>query len=167
MAFEDTFKSGLTNVMTLLFSISPRGKFMTGARCKISINGEIAVFAFSVSWNIRTDYDEIMVIDEFMPYEFAPKKITVEGTIGGFRIPAQGPSKMQIQPSHLSFLFHKYIGIEVRDWRTNTLLFKVDKAVITNRQEDFKSGELATMSLSWKAIGWQDDNEPTMPIDPK
>lgn len=158
----DAITSNSNNIL----STRPQGRYMHGARCKIKINGRIAVFAFAVSWNIRTEQDEVWTIDEYTPYEYAPKRITVEGSIGSFRVPSKSPSKEQQQSNILSFLFHKYITIEVRDWQTDELLFYAPKAVITTRSEDFRAGELATMQLNWKAIGFQDEMKPDMPKSP-
>ena len=38
-----------------IFSLRPMGKYMTGARCIIKINGKLAGFAFQISWNIKTN----------------------------------------------------------------------------------------------------------------
>ena len=141
----------------------PMGKYLTGARTVIKINSELAGFAFQVSWNIRTEQDEIWTVDDWTPWEIAPKRIMVEGTLGMFHIPGKGPSKENIQADVLSFMFHKYITIEVRDARSDQLLFKTNKAVITSRQQEVKAEELSTIRLSWKAIGWADERFPALP----
>jgi hypothetical protein len=133
------------------------GKFISGARCTIKVNGRIAVFATSVSWSVRTDQDEIWTIDSTTPYEMAPKRISVEGTIGGFHIPGWTPSAQGIQSDVLSFMHHKYITIEVRDRNTDTLLFVTNKAVITDWTETITTDALAQMQLRWKAIGWTNE----------
>lgn len=144
-----------------IFTINSNGKYISGARTIIRINGKIAAFAFGVSWRINTSQDEVNTIDDWTPYEYAPKRITVEGTISGFHIPGQGIAKQLIMPNALSFMFHKYITIEVKDRTTDNLLFLTNKAVITGLSEDIKANEIGTMSLTWKAIGWGDD----MPAD--
>lgn len=130
------------------------GKFISGARCIIKVNGRIAVFANSVSWSVRTEQEEIWTIDSTTPYEIAPRRISVEGTIGGFHIPGWTPSAKNIQSDVLSFMSHKYITIEVRDRTTDSLLFLTNKAVITDWNENISTESLAQMNLRWKAIGW-------------
>lgn len=138
-------------------------KYLSGARCIIKVNGRLAGFAFAVNYNINTEQDEIFGIDDYMPKEIVPRRVTVNGTLSMFHIPGQGPSKMQYQSNVLSFLFHKYITIEIRDSQTDALIFLTNKAVITSRAEDIRAGELATIQLQWKAIGWQDEQQPAYP----
>ena len=162
---KQSFENDMANAGSIL-SFAAKGRYMTGARCKLMVNGKIVAFAFSITWNIRTEQEEILVIDEFLPYEYAPRRLYVDGTISGFRVPDDGPGNRQIQSTPLSFLFHKYVTIEVRDWRTDTLLFRTNKAVFTSSSEEHKGAELSSISLQWKAIGFEDNYEAKMPIDP-
>ena len=138
-------------------------KYMTGARVILKINNRIAAFATGVSWNIVTEGKEIWTIDNYVPHEIAPTRISVDGTISGLIIPGQGVSNELFQADVLSFLFHKYITIEVRDSQTNALLFLTKRAQIVSRSEDVGSGELGNIRLSWRAVGWRDDKMPKYP----
>ena len=165
---SETFASDLADNLLSnfqgIFSISPSGKYVSGARTIIKINGKLAAFAFSVSWNIRTEQDEIWQIDDWSPYEYAPKRITIDGTIGGFYLPFKGsPTKSNIMPNVLSFMFHKYITIDVRDRTTDAILFKTEKAVITSLTQNIQAEQLSTINLTWKAIGWIDEKVPSYP----
>lgn len=143
-------KSTFANV----FSAQSSGKFISGARCIIKINGKIAVFATRVSWRVSTEQDEIWTIDSTTPYELAPKRISVDGSIGGFHIPGYTPSAQGIQSDILSFMFHKYISIEVRDRNSDTLMFRTNRAVVTGWSEEVNTDSLVQMTLTWKALGW-------------
>jgi hypothetical protein len=148
------------------FAVNPQGKYMSGARTIIRINGELIGFAFSVAWNIKTEQDEIWQIDDWTPYEIAPKRISVEGTLGCLYQPIAGsPTKRNIMSNVLSFMFQKYVTIEVRDSLTDALLFKTSKAVITGNQTSISTENPAQMTLSWKAIGWVDEKVPNYPFD--
>lgn len=141
------------------------GKYFTGSRCVIKINSDLAGFAFAVSFSINTEQEEIWAIDSWTPWEIAPKRVTVEGTLGMFHIPGKGPSQEGIQADVLSFMFHKYITLEVRDARSDIMVFQTNKAVVTSRRQDIKAGELSTIQLNWKAIGWADEKFPALPSD--
>ena len=143
-----------------IFSIKPMAKYLSGARCVLRLNGKIVGFAFGIAWNISTDVTEIRTIDDYMPYELAPKHISVSGSISGFRIPGSGPTQTLLQADALSFLHQRYIEIEVRDSQTDNLIFVTKRALITNRTENSRSGELTQMSLNFKAIGWADERSP-------
>lgn len=166
----DNKPSFLTNVaenalgqVSGILSTKPTAKYTSGARTIIKINNRLAGFAFSISWRINTEVKEIKTIDDYMPYELVPTRVTVEGTIGAFHIPGQSVTKDLTQANMLSFLFHKYITIEVRDSATDALLFKTNKAFITSRSEDLTAEQLGKVQLSFKAIGWLDEGDTKAP----
>ena len=135
------------------------GKYFTGSRAIIKINDRLFGFAFAVSFNIKTSVESVNTIDDWTPYELAPNRITVEGTLGMFHIPGKGPGKKLVQPNLLSFLFHKYITISISDSTTGETIFETKKAFITERSQTIQSGEISTISLGWKAIGFADEIE--------
>jgi hypothetical protein len=45
-------------------------------------------------------------------------------------------------------------------------LFFTNKAFITSRSEDLRVDQLSQVQLSFKAIGFRDEREPQLPIDP-
>lgn len=148
-----------------IFSTRPQAKYMSGARCILKINGKLAAFAFGISWSVNTSFREIRTIDDTLPTELAPQRISVDGAISAMHIPGDSVTTNQWQPDVLSFLFHKYIQIEVRDSQTNQLLFYTAKAVITSKREEIRVDQLANVSLSFIAIGWKDEQEPSFPDD--
>lgn len=150
-----------------VLSTRPSAKYASGARTTLKINNTIIGFAFAVSWRITTQHLEINTIDNVEAEELAPQRISVEGTISALHIPGTSATTEQWQGSVLSFLFNKYITIEVRDSESDQLLFYTGKAVITSRQEDIRIDDLANVSLSFKAIGWKDEMEPKRPESSK
>jgi hypothetical protein len=146
-----------------ILSTRPTAKYSSGARCILKVNDKVVGFAFGISWKITTQNTEIMTIDDYLPYELAPQRVFVEGTISALHIPGQSATVELWQPDVLSFLFHKYISIEVRDSQTDQVLFATRKAVITSKVEEVKVDQLSNVSLSWKAIGWLDERKPELP----
>lgn len=161
-SFGSKLLDNLSGQVAPIFSTKNLAKYASGARCILRINNQLVGFAFQVSWRINTQQDEIITIDDYTPYELAPNKITVEGNLGMFHIPGRGASAEHIQANLLSFMTHRYISIEVRDTATNDLLFYTSKAAITSRMEDIKSDDIARVTLSFKAIGWQDEKTPKL-----
>jgi len=156
---ENAIKSNLGSV----FSLKPSAKYTTGARTIIKINNEIKLFAFSISWNIVTDNIEINTIDSYLPHELAPRRISVEGSIGSLIQPSVSLTSEIVQSDVLSFLFNKYITIEVLDNVTQAVLFKTNHAVITGSSANIQAEQIGTLSLSWKAIGWKYDSDLQFP----
>lgn len=164
-ALQNVVDNALGGNIGGIISTRPVAKYMSGARCILKINDKIAAFAFGVSWRINTTYKEINTIDNPLPEEFVPQMIKVEGSITALHIPGQGVGAQLWQPNVLSFLFHQYIRIEVRDSQTNQLLFYAPKAVITTRQEEIRVDQLANVSLNFMAIGFRDEKDPSYPVD--
>jgi hypothetical protein len=143
-----------------ILSTRPNAKFMSGARCTLKVNGQLVGFAFGISWTINTAVTEINTIDDYLPSELAPQRVTVEGTISALHIPGVSANTLNWQPNVLSFLFGPYISIEARDSATNQIIFATDKAMITSRSEELKVDSLANVSLRWRAIGYIDEQTP-------
>ena len=146
-----------------IFSTRPVAKYMSGARCLLKVNSKLVGFAFGIQWRIDTLFTEVNAIDNPLPEEFVPKAIKVSGSISALHIPGQGVGVQLWQPDVLSFLFHQYLTIEVRDSATNQLLFFTPKAVITSRQEEIRVDVLAQVNLSCMAIGVKYEREPEVP----
>lgn len=145
-----------------VFSTRPSAKYSSGARTILKINGKIVGFAFGVSWRINTQVSEINTIDDPLPNEFVPQRLSVEGTISALHIPGISATTENWQPDVLSFLFGQYIQIEVRD-TSNNLLFLTNKAVIVSRAEEIKVDQLSSVTLQFKAIGFRDEKDPEYP----
>ena len=156
----DGLLDNLASNLTGIISTQPMAKYLSGARCVLRMNGKIVGFAFGISWNIKTDATEINTIDDYMPYELAPSRITVTGSISGFRIPGSGPGAQYLQTDILNFMHQRYVEIEVRDSQTNNLIFLTKRALITGRTENIRSNSLAEMTLEFKAIGFADEKPP-------
>lgn len=146
-----------------LLSAKPTAKYASGPRCVIKVNNQLMGFAFGVTWRITTDNIEVKTIDDYLPYELAPNRIMVEGTLSLFHIPGAGATALLHQANVLSFLFHKYITLEIKDSATDELLFISNRVVITSRTEDLSAEKLGQVQLTWKAIGWEDEIKPEPP----
>jgi hypothetical protein len=156
---ENTVNNLASNVAGIV-STRPNAKFMSGARCTLKINGQLVGFAFGISWNINTLVTEVNTIDDYLPYELAPQRVTVEGTISALHIPGTSANTLSWQPNVLSFLFQPYISIEARDSATNQIIFATDKATIVTRSEELRVDQLSNVTLRWRAIGYIDEQTP-------
>lgn len=151
-----------SDISGILFA-RPSAKYTSGARTTLKVNGKLCGFCFDISWKITTDVTEVLTIDSYMPYELAPRRVSVEGTMSALHIPGQGPSNELWQSDALSFLFDQYITIEVRDSKTDQLLFMTAKAMITSSVEELKVDQIGQVTLTWKAIGWRQEATPERP----
>lgn len=150
----------VVNNISGIFSTKPTARYASGARTILKINGKICGFAFGISWRISTQHIEITTIDDWLPHELAPQRVSVEGSISALHIPGQSAGTELWQADALNFLFGQYIEIEVRDDKTDQLMFYTSKAMITSRSEDIRVDQLASVQLTWRAIGYQDERSP-------
>ena len=142
------------------------GRYFTGSRAIISINSKLFGFAFKVDISINTAHDEIWTIDDWTPWELAPRKVIVSGTLGMFHVPGKGPATENVMGTVLSFLQHKYITIDIRDHTTDNTIFKTNKAVITGRKQNIEAGRPSTIELTWRSVGWIDEKNPATLQEP-
>jgi hypothetical protein len=160
-----SFSQNLESSLGSILSLRPQAKYMTGARTIIRVNGDIVAFAFQVAWSVRTEATEINTIDDPLPWELAPKRIEVTGTLGMFQVPGQSPQAMTIQSDVGSFLMNRYITIEVKDSSTDAVIFRAGSAMITGQQSELSYDQIGRTTLTWKAVGWQTENPPKIPSD--
>lgn len=160
---EGVATQALNSAVGGLSPLNNFGRYMTGSRAIIKVNGELFGFAFGVTYNIQTNAEEIWTIDDYTPYELAPSRLQVSGTLSMFHIPGKGPTHELVQANVLSFLMHKYITIEISDQTTGQTIFKTNKAMITGKSQSLNAGELSTISLSFRALGWVDELTPAIP----
>lgn len=161
--FAENLVNNVAGNVAGIFSLRKNAQFMSGARCTLKVNGKLCGFAFGISWTINTTYTEVNTIDDYLPYELVPQRVTVEGTISALHVPGTSPSTQGWQPDVLSFLFAPYISIEARDSATNQLIFATDKAVVVTRSEEIRIDQLASTTIRWRAIGFIDEKTPAAP----
>jgi hypothetical protein len=159
---ENLVNNVASNVAGIL-STRPNAKFMSGARCTLKVNGKLVGFAFGISWNIVTDVTEVQTIDDTLPYELAPRRMSVDGTISALHIPGTSANTEGWQSDVLSFLFAPYISIEARDSATNQIIFATDKAMVVSRSEELRVDSLSNVTIRWRAIGYIDEKTPVLP----
>jgi hypothetical protein len=160
---DSAFQQSLKNFGSNLVGYTPSARFVSGGRVLVSINGIPAPRLSSISWKINTDQRPNREIDNHFPHEFVPNNIDVSGSYSEYREPFRGATNAFHQASALSFMWHPYISIEVRDNLTDALLFYAGKAVIFDRSESVTTEGLVMTSVQWRAISWKDEREPTIP----
>jgi len=158
--FAENLVNNVASNIAGIFSLKPNAKFMSGARCTLKVNGKLVGFAFGISWNINTQVTEINTIDDYLPHELAPQRVTCDGTISALHVPGVSANTENWQADVLSFLFQPYISIEARDSGTNQIIFATDKAMVVSRSEELRVDSLSNVTIRWRAIGYIDEKTP-------
>jgi hypothetical protein len=141
-------------------SINKGTKFLDGGRAVIKVNNRIFGFFFSVSWNIQLEQLPIYTIDDYMPYELAPKRVRITGSLGSYVVPGESPQHHKFASDMMTYLFDRYISIRIEDSNTRSVIFETDQAIITRCGGEIQTGKPATLALEWEAISWRDDYDP-------
>lgn len=166
-SIEGTVTTGLQDAIAAngggLITTRQNAKYLSGARTVVKVNDRIFGFCFAVSWNVETDYTEIRTIDNPMPYELGPKRVSVSGTLSSWVLPGQSPQAEVMQSDMLSFIFNRYITIEVSDSSTGNIIFKTDRAMIVRSRGRSSPDSLSQMELEWRAIDWMNEQKPEYP----
>jgi hypothetical protein len=146
-----------------ILATKPLARYMSGARTRLLINGSTVAWAYGITWRINTQFTEIRTIDSYLPHELAPQMITVEGTLSGLHIPGDSPGTQLLRSDVASFLFQRYITIEVRDTQTDQILFFAPRVMIIDDRREARTDSLNNVTLSWRAIGFRDERDPAQP----
>lgn len=164
---EGTVATGVQDAIAAngggLITTRQNAKYLSGARTVIKVNDRVFGFCFAVSWDIETDYTEIRTIDNPMAYELGPRRVSVSGTLSSWVLPGQSPQAEVIQSDAFSFIFNRYITIEVSDSATGSLIFKTDRAMIVRSVGNSQPDALSRMELQWRAVDWQNEQKPEYP----
>jgi hypothetical protein len=153
----------LQNFGANLVSFSPSARFIAGGRVIIKINHKPAPRLSAISWRIITEQRQNREIDNASAFELMPTVIDVTGSYSEYREPFRSANSMFYQGTPMSFMFHPYMVIEVRDSLTDALLFYSGKCAITERSESVDVNGLMMTNVQWKSLSWKDEREPTIP----
>lgn len=134
---------------------------LSGARCKVSINGTTIAAGFVSDWTIETRATEIETIDQVTPAEIAPERVRVAMNLRMYRTPDNDPVLNGYAPGSATigigeqkaFTQTPYLYVEVKDNFDKTI-FHIPKAWIVRRSSSLQMGDFLTESWSIIGIGY-------------
>lgn len=145
---------------SLLLSIRPQPRIMSGARAVIKINGKVTALCTNVTYNINMDWQEIKGIDELLPNDLAPSNYSVTGSMSLYRVPDNSPIKNFLHSDMFRGIVWPYTTIEIRDKRTDELLVLVKRCAITSRSESYTHGQPVITTMNFIGVGFRDEETP-------
>lgn len=130
-----------------------RAVTLTGALCKVYINGKIYKEAQSVNYSIDHGITEIFGIDSPFPQELADGRKTVSGSINGIKIRYSGDLQSYNAVSLTQdVLKTPYISIKIEDKSTGEVLLFIPNARIVSEQMGIATKRTVTYSFSFKGL---------------
>jgi hypothetical protein len=131
----------------------PRAVTLTGAACRVYINGRVYKEAQSISYSFDHGVTEIFGIDSSFPQELADGRKTVSGTINGIKIrysgDLQGYNAISLTKDILG---NPYISIMIQDKANGETLLFVPNARIVSEQIGIATKRTVTYSFSFKGL---------------
>jgi hypothetical protein len=126
---------------------------LSGALCRIYINGKVYKEAQSVSYSFDHGITEIFGIDSSFPQELADGRKTVSGTVNGIKIRYSGDLQAYNAISLTKdVLKNPYISIRIEDRSTGETLLFVPNARIVSEQMGVATRRTVTYSFSFKGL---------------
>ena len=123
---------------------------LTGAQCKLYIGGKLYP-ASNIQYTIDYGEQEIFGIDSVHPQEIATTRITVSGTVSGFRIQASGGLQgKDIRPKINQALFAPYLSFRIQDRKNKYDILFIQEIKVTNEQISIPSKGVVSLNFNFK-----------------
>jgi hypothetical protein len=143
-----------------------KGRILTGARARFSINGVKVGYARSVNLGEETEYQPIEVLDNIEVEEFAPVAYRVSFTAGLFRIlgdtlksrgwyAAVGTNTEE----HLkNILTLGELSAQIEDTKTNTVWATVEQVKVASQNWTIDARGIVGKDVTFNAIRMRDES---------
>ena len=144
-----------------------RGRVITGARARFSLNG--VVFAFAVNVNVREElqYEDVEVLDNIEVAEHAPIAYRCSMSASQVRVVGQTiralgffPSVGESPTAHLlNILTQEDLVAQIEDRKTQRVLARVFGVKVSSRDFTVNARGVVNEDLAFVAIRMQDESE--------
>jgi len=125
---------------------------LTGALIRLYLGGKLYP-ASNISYTIDYGEQEIFGIDSIHPQEIATTRISVQGTVSGFRIQLDGGLQgKDIRSKINEALYSPYISFRIQDRKNNFDILYIQQIKVTNGQMSIPSKGTVKLNFSFKGI---------------
>ena len=147
--------------------MAEKGRLLTGARARFSINGVKVGYARNVTLGERVDYEEARVLDNIEVEEFAPVAYNVTFTAGQFRIVGETVKSLGWFPSvgantqeHLeNILTQGDLTATLEDSKTGKIVATVEQVKTSSRNYTVDARGIVGEDVEFVAIRVRDESE--------
>ena len=148
---------------------TPTSKVITGARCRVQVDGKTVGFASNVSYTAQDVYQEQQSLDNYEVAELVPVRYTVAGRIGLIRISGRNARTMGLIPKagkdadeHLAnVLAQKDAVLALYDKGVSKNMAYVHGVRFTGHGLTVQAGGIAGEDIPFMAIRDTDESEAT------
>ena len=147
--------------------MAEKGRLLTGARARFSINGVKVGYARNVAIGERIEYEEARVLDNIEVEEHAPVAYDVTFSTGHFRIVGETVKSLGWFPSvgantqeHLeNILTQGVLTATLEDNKTGKILATVEQVRVSGRNYTVDARGLVGEDVEFVAIRVKDESE--------
>lgn len=126
---------------------------ITGAQITISWNNQQYKEVADINFTINYEQDEIYGIDSLYVQELADGRISVEGTVSGFRLKNNGGLQgKNMRPLFTDVGASPYISLLVQDKTTNEQILFVAQCKIVSESHSIPSRGVYKLNFNFKGI---------------
>lgn len=135
-------------------------QILAGYRTVLKINNNVVGAGFVIDYTIETSEVDIQGLDNVVPTELAPDRISVTMNIRVYRTPDNDPVNNLIAPLGDSanaldaFTKSPYISVEIRDKQTDKTILFLPRAWLFRRQGGVDAENVLIETWSLKSIGF-------------
>lgn len=130
-------------------------EFNTGARAKLTINGNTIGAALDVSYSVSANMMELRTIDQFLPWEIIPGQMTIKANLRRIVTPGRSLGGDGLFSTMQAYLHQPYASIEIRD-RLGILQFYA-KGMFTDIQCNIQAGQITVEGVSFVGYYWREN----------
>lgn len=136
---------------------------ITGARVVCYVNGKKYANVMGFSYQSNTPKKPIYALDSTDPVELAPTTTKISGTLSLYRLDDGGVEANGLTTPYEDLPREKYFTLQLIDRGTDRVLFQAQFCSTTSQSWNFPAKHLATGSLSFEALTWQNEVVPLGP----
>lgn len=135
-----------------------KSRIASTAKVVLYINGRAYAQVTNFRWNSETPTREIAGIDSSEPYELAPTRTKVTGSIGLVRLVGDGGAEgagATVPFEHIPA--GRYFSLMLVDRSTDTTIFRADNCRASQQNWDVPMKGFITGSLAFEALAWSNE----------
>jgi len=125
---------------------------LTGAQCKVYIGGTLYP-ADSIQYTLDYGEQEIYGIDSVYPQEIATSRVSVQGSISGFKLHGDGGLQGgNIRPLIKDILKAPYLSLRIQNRKTKVDILFVPNIKVTREQVTINAKNTVKVNFNFKGI---------------
>lgn len=135
-----------------------KSHLITGAKVLLYVNGEPYGKVMRFSFSIETPRKSFYTIDDPSPAELGQTTTRVSGSIGVYRIHADGGAEGSGFVAPIPDLTkERYFSIVLLERTTDTVIFRADNCMLLSQSWDVPIRGFVTGALNFQALSWSNE----------